>query len=87
VREGIGGASIWENLAAQSLLGLEGFAEALRGHVTGKATIREIPKGQRPLAYSGPNRPTVPGQTGHPFRSNPATVPEQTGHPLWVRLN
>ena len=47
VGEGIAGASIWENLAAQSLLGLEGFAEALRGHVTGKETIREIPKGQR----------------------------------------
>jgi putative transposase len=41
VGEGIGSASIWENLEAQSLLGLEGFAEALRGHVTGKATIRE----------------------------------------------
>ncbi len=47
VGEGIAGASIWENLAAQSLLGLEGFAEALRGHVTGKERIREIPKGQR----------------------------------------
>jgi putative transposase len=33
----------------QSLLGLEGFAEALRGHVTGKEQIREIPKGQRLL--------------------------------------
>ena len=47
--EGIAGARIWENLKAQSLLGLEGFAEALRGHVTGKATIREIPRGQRLL--------------------------------------
>ena len=47
VREGIGSATIWESLEAQSLLGLEGFAEALRGHVTGKETVGEIPKGQR----------------------------------------
>jgi putative transposase len=47
VGEGIAGATIWENLKAQSLLGLEGFADALRGHVTGKETVREIPKGQR----------------------------------------
>ena len=47
VGEGMAGTTIWENLEAQSLLGLEGFAEALRGHVTGKETIREIPKGQR----------------------------------------
>ena len=47
VREGIGAATIWEHLEAQSLLGLEGFAEALRGHVRGQRAIREIPKGQR----------------------------------------
>ena len=47
VGERIAGATIWENLEAQSLLGLEGFADALRGHVTGKETVREIPKGQR----------------------------------------
>ena len=47
VAEGISGATIWENLEAQSLLGLEGFAEALRGHVTDKRKAREIPKGQR----------------------------------------
>jgi hypothetical protein len=46
VRDGIG-ATIWENLQAQSLLGEEGFAHALRGHITGKQTIREIPRGQR----------------------------------------
>ena len=49
VSEGIGGATIWENLEAQSLLGVEGFADALREHVTGKRTLREIPKGQRLL--------------------------------------
>jgi plasmid maintenance system antidote protein VapI len=54
VREGIGVTSIWENLEAQSLLGLEGFAEALREHVTGKETIQEILKGQRFLG-----RPTL----------------------------
>jgi REP element-mobilizing transposase RayT len=47
VGEGVAGTTIWENLEAQSLLGLEGFADALRGHVTGKETVREIPKGQR----------------------------------------
>ena len=34
-------------MEAQSLLGVEGFAEALKDHVTGKRTVREIPKGQR----------------------------------------
>jgi|SRR5687768_9225932 len=47
VGEGIAGTTIWDNLEAQSLLGLEGFADALRGHATGKETLREIPKGQR----------------------------------------
>jgi putative transposase len=47
VSEGIDGAPIWENLEAQSLLGLEGFAEALRGHVTGKQRLQEVPKAQR----------------------------------------
>jgi len=46
VMEGIGD-TIWDKLEAQSLLGVEGFAEALREHVTGKETIQEIPKGQR----------------------------------------
>jgi putative transposase len=47
VTEGVNGATIWENLEAQSLLGLEGFADALRGHVTSRQNLREIPKGQR----------------------------------------
>lgn len=47
VGDGVAVTTIWENLEAQSLLGLEGFADALRGHVTGKETVREIPKGQR----------------------------------------
>jgi len=33
-------------------------------------------------AYSGPNRPPIPLQTGHPFRLKSATVTEQTGHPV-----
>ena len=40
-------ASIWEDLKAQSVLGVEGFAEALLDHIMGKREIREIPKGQR----------------------------------------
>lgn len=47
VSEGIGTTTIWENLEAQSLLGLEGFAQALKGHVTGKQRLREVPKAQR----------------------------------------
>lgn len=47
VQAGIGSPSIWNDLEAQSLLGVEGFAEGLRQHVTGKRKIREIPKGQR----------------------------------------
>jgi putative transposase len=47
VTEGVNGATIWKNLEAQSLLGLEGLADALRGHVTSKQNVREIPKGQR----------------------------------------
>jgi hypothetical protein len=47
VTEGIGGATIWEDLEEQSLLGEEGFADALRSHVTGKQMLREIPKEQR----------------------------------------
>jgi hypothetical protein len=37
----------WENLKAQSLLGVEGFAEGLRHLVTEKQRIRETPKRQR----------------------------------------
>jgi putative transposase len=47
VQEGIAQNSIWENLEAQSLLGVEGFAEVLRPHVSGKVKMKEIPKGQR----------------------------------------
>jgi REP element-mobilizing transposase RayT len=47
VEDGIGNASIWEQLEAQSLLGLEGFAVALKNHVIGKRKVRDIPKGQR----------------------------------------
>ncbi len=47
VADGIGSASLWEQLEAQSLLGLEGFAAALTSHVAGKRKVREIPRGQR----------------------------------------
>jgi REP element-mobilizing transposase RayT len=47
VKAGIDTPSIWENLEAQSLLGVEGFAEGLRHLVKDKQQIREIPKGQR----------------------------------------
>jgi len=52
VAEGIAGTTIWENLEAQSLLGMEGFADALRAHVSGKERLREIPKGQRLIGRS-----------------------------------
>jgi REP element-mobilizing transposase RayT len=54
VSDGIGRPSIWEHLEAQSLLGEEGFAEALKGYVRGYETIQEIPRGQRLLG-----RPTL----------------------------
>ena len=47
VQAGIGNPSIWDDLEAQSLLGVEEFAEGLRHLVTEKQQIREIPKGQR----------------------------------------
>lgn len=47
VEAGIDGAPIWGGLKGQSLLGVEGFAEGLLEHVTGKKKIRELPKGQR----------------------------------------
>jgi len=47
VQDGIGNRSIWERLEAQSLLGVEGFAQGLRHLVTEKQQVREIPKGQR----------------------------------------
>jgi putative transposase len=47
VQAGIGSSSIWDNLEAQSLLGVEGFADGLRHLVTEKQQIREIPRGQR----------------------------------------
>jgi putative transposase len=47
VQAGIDSPSIWDNLEAQSLLGVEGFAEGLRHLVTEKQQVREIPKGQR----------------------------------------
>ncbi|MEX0803523.1 MAG: addiction module toxin RelE, partial [Candidatus Binatia bacterium] len=54
IEDGIASSSIWDKLEAQSLLGDEGFAEALRHFVTEKQQIREIPKGQR---FAG--RPTL----------------------------
>ena len=54
VREATDVPTIWEDLKAQSILGTEGFAEALTDHVTGKNTVKEIPKEQRLLG-----RPTL----------------------------
>ncbi len=47
VQDGIGSRSIWEELEAQSLLGIEGFAEGLRHLFAEKQQVREIPKRQR----------------------------------------
>lgn len=47
VLAGIGNPSIWDYVAAPSLLGVEGFAEGLRHLLTEKQQIREIRKGQR----------------------------------------
>ena len=68
VEDGISKSAIWDELEAQSLLGVEGFAEGLRHLVTEKQQIREIPKGQR---FAG--RPTLerlfsPKSTGRKSR-------------------
>jgi hypothetical protein len=47
----------------------------------------EMPYFRVCIAYSGPNRPPVPMQIGHPFRSKPATVPEHSGHPCFLGLS
>jgi putative transposase len=47
IAAGVGEGSIWEEVKAQSILGVDGFTDALVEHVTGKSEIREIPKGQR----------------------------------------
>src|SRR5574341_1963263 len=47
VADGAERGSRWEGVEAQSLLGEEGFAEALVGHVTGKTKDKELPKEQR----------------------------------------
>ena len=47
VQAGIDSPSIWDNLEAQSLLGVEGFAEGLRPLVTKRQEVKEIPRGQR----------------------------------------
>jgi hypothetical protein len=41
VQAGIGNPSIWDDLQAQSLLEVEGFAEGLRHLVTEKQQIRD----------------------------------------------
>jgi hypothetical protein len=95
VGEGVAGTTIWENLEAQSLLGLEGFADALRGHVTGKETVREIPKGQRLIGRASLkklfDKVGISHQTSQSFRSIPAgyfarfrpPVSEHSGPPGW----
>jgi len=47
VQAGIDSPSLWDDLKAQSLLGVEGFAEGLRHLVSEKQQSQEIPKGQR----------------------------------------
>ena len=61
VNEGIGRRSIWDNLEAQSLLGEEGFAEALKGHVRGHEKIKEIPREQRLIGRPSLNQLFDPG--------------------------
>lgn len=54
VQDGTGSSSLWDELEAQSLLGVEGFAEGLRHLVTEKQQIREVSKRQRFI-----DRPTL----------------------------
>jgi putative transposase len=70
VQAGIDSPSIWDNLEAQSLLGVEGFGEGLRPLVRGKQQVREIPKGQR---FAGQLEETV-------FRAEPQQNIERPTH-------
>jgi len=54
VRGGIKGASLWEEVRAQSILGSENFVEGLIDYIRGHEAIPEIPKAQRFL-----NRPSL----------------------------
>jgi putative transposase len=47
VRQGIGGASIWDDLRHQVFLGSEGFAERHGGQTEPLERLREIPRAQR----------------------------------------
>jgi REP element-mobilizing transposase RayT len=47
VSEGIGGASPWDQLTGQVLLGQESFVQELKAHLSGKAKLKEIPRAQR----------------------------------------
>ena len=47
VEAGIGLPSPWEALKGQTLLGGEGFVEKLKPYLSGRRTLREVPKKQR----------------------------------------
>ena len=47
VRQGVGGASIWEGLRHQVFLGSEGFAERHRATTKPLERLREVPRAQR----------------------------------------
>jgi REP-associated tyrosine transposase len=47
VQAGARTPSLWDDLKAQSLLGVEGFAETFRSLLAEKRQAQEIPKGQR----------------------------------------
>jgi len=47
VQAGIDAPSLWDDLQAQSLLGVAGFAETFRHLLAEKQQIQEVPKGQR----------------------------------------
>jgi predicted nuclease of predicted toxin-antitoxin system len=61
--------------------------EDYHGIVVFRPAIQNITTLVRLTAYSEPNRPPIPTQTGHLFRFKSATVTEQIGHPLGDRLN
>jgi putative transposase len=47
VEAGIGLPSPWEELKGQTLLGSEGFVEKLKPYLSGRRTLREVPRKQR----------------------------------------
>jgi len=81
VRQGVGGASIWEGLRHQVFLGSEGFAERHRATTKPLERLREVPRAQRralaePLAGFARRYPNHGEAMARAFASGVSTMQE-----------